>query len=184
MKVHVYRLPDLARQASFQLEGEAVDAAVGRAAIAVVATDADRRVIASRSGRTWAEGWSLESGSRAWGPLLLSDRGVRDDGGLLQGDSDSCVVSQGGLVTRLGIADGAIRWQSAPDGRLVRAGERIAVAADGSSGLRGLALLDGGDGHLLAHHLSDRGPFRDVVASGQELIAVDLQDTVHVFPVP
>jgi outer membrane protein assembly factor BamB len=180
--VHVYELPDLPEKVSFRAGGRVVGCAIGTGVVALIATDASRNVYPSTEGRTWSEGWSLRTGARLWGPVPLGDAGVREDGGIMQVDSELCFVSQGGLVSALRIADGHILWEAAPDGQLLYVGRIVVLDPDTE---QDLVALDARDGRVLARWSQKGVWYRDnVFVTGDELVGVDMNDTVRVFQLP
>ena len=185
--VNIHALPDLKREASFAADGQVVGAAVGRENMALLVTDAALNVHPVTEGRAWLEGWSIKSKTRVWGPVLLSEGGVRDSSGIMQADPDVCYASQGGLTRAIRIANGHILWEAAPEGTLYHVGKVIVLDADGIRGLRirGLVLLHPRDGHMLARYVRKDGcGYCDVFVNGEQLLGHDCERTVHLYQLP
>jgi hypothetical protein len=85
-------------------------------------------------------------------------------------------------VTALRIADGQVIWEAAPGGRLFHVGRQVVIEAAGFSGL---AILDAREGKLLARYKPEGVAYHDnVFVVGNEIIGVDMDETVHVFRLP
>lgn len=184
----ILALPNLDEKASFKADGAVFGAAIGQDVIALLATSANLEEHHPTEGQTWMEGWSLATGERIWGPLVLNENGVEDDDAIIQGDPDVCYVSQDGLTSAIRIADGEIVWQNAPEGMLKHADRKFLVLE--SFGLRGLDLwglmiLDARDGRLLAYYLPDDRRLEFRFVTGEEITLVDHDGKIgYVFRLP
>ena len=180
--VHFYELPDLAQRASFASEGDIMEAGFSGSTVALLV----RGVKGSRHPQdecpSWLEGWSLETGSRVWGPLPIGKWGARDEC-RIQTNPDACYVSLDEVVSAVRFTDGRLLWESAPGGRLLHAGKLIVL---NSSALRGLWVMDARNGRVLARYQQDvRGSyFNNVYVHRDELHVIGTDGTTHVFRLP
>jgi hypothetical protein len=182
LEVRVRSLPDLLPSAPFPVGYEVVAAAVGPDTVVLMPTQARPNQYPRDGGPTWLEGWSLERGQRLWGPLTISEDHLEDDHSLIQAGEDVAYVSLGGLTTKLQLSTGEILWEASPGGQVFEVGERVVVLSEDR---RDLVVFDADSGRRLARYALEGVAYHThVFVVGSELVAVDMDDVVHVFRMP